>query len=164
MIFFVACSTTKNTKPPMRATHDTTSFYYNYSKILGVELTGNENKRFIKEISGWLGTPYLEGGTTKEGTDCSGFVQTIFKKVYNLNLYRTAADLVKNCENIDKKDLKFSDLNFFKIKSLKISHVAIYIANGKFIHASSKGVIVSDLSNPYYAKYYFSSGRIKNLK
>jgi murein DD-endopeptidase / murein LD-carboxypeptidase len=165
MIFSVACRTTKNIKTPLRVNEDTTGFYNDYSKILGANLTGSENKYFIKEISGWLGTPYLMGGTTKEGVDCSGFVQLVYKTVYNISIYRTAADLVKNCDMIDKKDLKTGDLIFFKINSSKISHVGIYIDDGKFIHASSaKGVIVSNFSDAYYTKYFYSCGRIKNLK
>jgi lipoprotein Spr len=165
MLFSVACRTTKTIKAPTHNSPDTTGFYNNYSKILGVELSGNENKKFIKEISVWLGAPYLLGGSTKDGADCSGFVQTVYKTVYNISLYRKAEDIVKNCELIDKKDLKTGDLVFFKIKSTKVSHVGIYLNDGKFIHAtSSKGVIVSDLSIAYYTKYYYSAGRIKNLK
>ena len=163
MLCNVACRTSKNTSIPINT--ESSDFYKKYSKILGVELTGKEDKKFIEAIAGWLGTPYLYGGTTKKGVDCSGFVKAIYYDVYNISLYRSANDIVKNCELIDKKDLKAEDLIFFKIKSDKVSHVGIYLNKGEFIHASSsKGVIVSNISDAYYLKYYYSGGRIKNLK
>lgn len=164
MVFTVACRTSKNTNIPVSP--ESADFYKKYSEILGVELTGKEDKKFIEAIAGWIGTPYLYGGTTKKGVDCSGFVKAIYNDVYNMSLYRTANDIVKNCKMIDKKDLKTGDLIFFKIKSDKVTHVGIYLNNGKFIHASSsKGVIVSNLKDAYFTKYYYSGGRIiKKMK
>ncbi len=160
----MACHTTKQPiAPPVFSNND---FYNKYSKILGVKLTGLEDKKFIEEVAGWIGTPYVYGGESKKGVDCSGFVKTLYKDVYNLNLYRTAFDLVKNCDPVKKKNLKTGDLIFFKINSDKISHVGIYLDDGKFIHASSskKGVMVSDLNEAYFKKYFYSAGRLKNLK
>lgn len=163
MIFTVACRTSKNTNIPVSS--ESADFYKKYSKILDVELTGKEDKKFIEAIAGWLGTPYHYGGTTKKGVDCSGFVKAIYNDVYNISLFRSADDIVKNCKLIDKKDLKTGDLIFFKIKSDKVTHVGIYLNNGKFIHASSsKGVIVDNMNYAYYIKYFYSGGRIKNLK
>lgn len=161
----VACHTAKNTSKSSKSNTSSSEFYKKYSKILGVELTGKEDKKFIEAVATWIGTPYVYGGNSKKGTDCSGFVQTLYKDIYNINLYRSAADLVKNCDIIDKKDMRPGDLIFFKIKSDKVSHVGIFLDGGKFVHASSsKGVIVSDLKEKYYAKYFYSAGRIKNLK
>jgi murein DD-endopeptidase / murein LD-carboxypeptidase len=154
-----ACSTTAVT-----TTASSADFYKKYSKILGVELTGLEDKKLIEEVAGWIGTPYVYGGESKTGTDCSGMVQTIYKDVYNIKLYRTAADIVKNCNLVKKKELKTGDLVFFKINNTKVSHVGIYIGHDKFIHASSKGVMVNGLSEKYYTKYFYSGGRIKDLK
>jgi murein DD-endopeptidase / murein LD-carboxypeptidase len=163
LMFSFACQTTK--KVSTTVTNTTTSeFYTKYSKKLGVELTGTEDKKFIEVIAGWMGTPYVYGGESKKGTDCSGMVQTIYKDLYNISLYRSAAEQVKDCDRISKKNLRCRDLVFFKIKSRKVSHVGIYIAKGKFIHASSKGVIVSDLKEAYYARYFCSGGRVKKLK
>ena len=179
ILFSTSCRTTKNQnnsksdklKNTTTATTNnntkskTSDFTKKYSELLGVTLTGKEDKKLIEELAKWLGTPYVYGGTSLKGTDCSGFVQSVYKIVYNINLYRSAADLVKNGELIDKKKLETGDLVFFKINSNKVSHVGIYINEGKFIHASSsKGVIVSKLSNTYYTKYFYSGGRIKNTK
>ena len=59
-------------------------FYEKYSKQLNINLSGNENKELIQEVSEWLGTPYKYAGNTKSGTDCSGFTQAIYLKVYNI--------------------------------------------------------------------------------
>lgn len=164
-----SCRSSKNTNSFTTTNIATTTassadFYKKYSKILGVKLTGTEDKKLIEEVAGWIGTPYVYGGESKTGTDCAGMVQTIYKDVYNIKLYRTASDLVKNCDLVKKKELKTGDLVFFKINNTKVSHVGIYIGNDKFIHASSKGVMLNGLSEKYYTKYFYSGGRIKDLK
>lgn len=161
LIFSVACHSTKNTVKTNETSSEVTDSYKNYAKIFGVEFSGNEDKKLLKELSNWIGVKYVYGGESKSGTDCSGLVQTVYKTVYNASLYRTAFDLAKNCDSISKNNLKCGDLVFFKINSSKISHVGIYLAKNKFIHASSKGVMVSDLAETYYTKYYYSAGRVK---
>ena len=119
MMTAVACRTSKHVSIPVKK--DTTGFYPKYSKKLGVVLIGNEDKKFIETIAGWIGVPYVYGGVSKKGTDCSGMVQAIFKDLYNISLYRTAFDMVKDCDLVKKKDLRFRDLVFFKIDSRKVS-------------------------------------------
>jgi cell wall-associated NlpC family hydrolase len=169
----IACNTTKTTtKPPHQkkvyyyaGEGPNTEFYAKYSKKLGVKFKGTEDKKLIEAIAGWIGTPYVYGGCTKSGTDCSGFIKTLYKDVYNIDLNRSAYDLYKDVEEVKKKDLKFGDVVFFKISGTKISHVGLYLADNKFVHAaSSKGVMVSDLTETYYTKYYYCSGRIKKLR
>lgn len=163
VIALAACNPSKKTSKS-NINSSSSGSYQKYSKAFGTDFTGKEDKKLLEELSSWIGTPYVYGGESKTGTDCSGMVQTVYKTVYNVNLYRTAYDLAKNCDSIGKSDLKCGDLVFFKINNTKISHVGIYLANNKFIHASSKGVMVSDLMEAYYTKYYYSAGRVKNLK
>ncbi len=139
------------------------SFYSNYSKKLGVELSGKEDPDFISEISEWLGTPYLYGGSTKgKGTDCSGMIQQVYLSVYNIKLERSALNMMNNVYLIKKGELQCGDLIFFKTIGNKVSHVALYINDDKFIHASSsRGVVVNDLNETYWAKHYYACGRIK---
>lgn len=137
-------------------------FYAYYSKKLGINLSGKENKKLIKIVAQWKGTPYKYGGTTKSGTDCSGFVSSVYKEVYGKKLHRTSRDMYKNdVKRISKNNLKCGDLIFFKTSGKKVSHVAIYIADNKFIHAASKGVVVNDLDESYYKKTYYKSGRVQ---
>lgn len=143
--------------------YDNRKFSEEYSKKLNVQLTGKEDKKMVKALSGWLGTPYKYGGASKSGTDCSGFVMNIYQEVYNKKLSRSANDIYeKDVKVIKKSDLRMGDLIFFKIETKKPGHVGIYIKDGKFIHASSKrGVTVNSLEEAYYKKYYFASGRVK---
>jgi lipoprotein Spr len=159
-----ACNPSKKVQKTVSSTTTSADAYKTLSKTFGVDFTGSEDKKLLDELSTWIGVPYVYGGESKTGTDCSGLVQTVFKTVYDVSLYRTAYDLEKNCDTVSKKNLKSGDLIFFKINSTKISHVGIYLANNKFIHASSKGVMVSNLTDAYYTKYYYSAGRVKNLK
>jgi lipoprotein Spr len=144
-------------------TKSSKSFYSNYSQKLGVKLSGKEDPAFIKEITTWLGTPYLYGGNTKgKGTDCSGMIQQVYLNVYGIKLERSALNMMNNVYLIDKKDLQCGDLIFFKTIGDKVSHVALYINENKFIHASSsRGVIVNDLDESYWKKHYYACGRIK---
>ena len=121
----------------------------------------NKDDELMKEIKSWLGTPYKYGGDTKSGTDCSGFVRSVYKKVYGIDLNRSARDLVNNTRLISKDELQYGDLVFFKIKGNQVSHVGIYLGNNQFVHASSKnGVVINDLTATYYTKYFYKGGRI----
>jgi len=138
------------------------NFYAAYSQKLGVQLEGKEDKKLIKSMASWKGVPYRYGAASKRGTDCSGFVGQVYSEVYGKKLHRSSKDMVKDVRYISKRNLKTGDLIFFKIKSRKVSHVAIYVADNKFIHATTrKGVMVDDMDNKYYKKYYYKSGRVK---
>jgi cell wall-associated NlpC family hydrolase len=137
------------------------NFYKEYSKKLGVELNGNEDKLLIVEIASWLNVPYKYGGKSKEGTDCSGFTTAVYKNLYNIDLYRSSEDQLKNVDIVEKSSIKEGDLLFFKISGDKISHVGLYIAKNKFIHASTKrGIVINDLTEEYYSKTFYKAGRV----
>lgn len=122
------------------------------------------NKSLYSFIEEWYGTPYRLGGTAKSGIDCSAFVRELYDEVYNTELLRTSGEQFESSIYIaDKSELKEGDLVFFKIRSRRISHVGIYLSNGRFVHASSsRGVIISDLSEAYWARYYAGGGRINS--
>ena len=163
LIFFYSCKTAQLSKTSTNEAKRSSEkrFYKYYSKKLGIALSGEEDKHFIKEIAEWIGAPYHLGGYSKSGTDCSGFVYSIYKNVYNFSLYRQAEDMVKNTKPADKANLSTGDLVFFKISGNKISHVGIYLESNKFVHASSsKGVMISDLDEPYFIRDYCCAGRV----
>jgi len=138
------------------------NFYKNYAARLGFTLSGNENRKLIESISEWLGTPYKYGGCDKSGTDCSCFVRSIVKEVYDFELHRRSQDMILDVTKVSKGQLSNGDLVFFKISGNKISHVGIYISSNKFVHASKKrGVVINDLNEGYYKKYFYSGGRLK---
>lgn len=123
--------------------------------------TGITNTSLKKEVDQWLGVPYKYGGTTKQGVDCSGFCGNVFKNVYNVALGRSAQDIFDQTKPVTRAALREGDLVFFKINSSRVSHVGIYLTDNKFVHAStSRGVMISDLAEAYWTKYYFASGRV----
>ncbi len=132
---------------------------------LGFTLNKRDNYALYKEGERWLGVKYVYGGSSLGGTDCSGMVMEIYKKVYGKKLQRNSAAIMdKNCKKISKHKLKEGDLVFFATGNnrKRISHVGIYLKDNKFIHASSsRGVVVSDLNEAYYERNYVCAGRVK---
>lgn len=111
----------------------------------------------------YIGVPYVYGGTTAKGFDCSGYTQHVFKQL-GITLKRTAADQYKQGTYVSKSNLKVGDLVFFNTTGRTASHVGIYIGNNKFAHAgSSTGVTVASLSTSYWAKRYDGARRISNF-
>lgn len=109
----------------------------------------------------WQGTPYQYGGLTSKGIDCSGFVYLAYKNVFNYPLPRMTRHQLRLGRRIEKNELQFGDLVFFKT-SKKVWHVGIYTSNERFVHAStSKGVITSHLQNPYWKSKYRVARRIE---
>src|SRR5687767_13446002 len=148
----LSCSTVKNYSE---------SYRNNYSQKLGIELNKDFDPILIKEVIGWLGTPYKYGGTDKSGTDCSGFVMQVYKTVYSINTARSANGLYEACQKISRLKVKQGQLVFFKINTEKVGHVGIFIQDPYFIHASSsKGVMVSSLDENYWTKYFISCGKL----
>jgi len=128
-------------------------------------LDGIQNEALQQKIIEWLGTPYKGGSNTKLGTDCSGFVQMIFREVYNKDLLHSSREMIKEVNVLKKKsELQEGDLLFFKTFHHRISHVGIYLRDGLFVHAStSNGVEIASLSMPYYKKTFFKAGRVMDL-
>lgn len=135
---------------------------FKYAIISDAEVETFNNIPLLKKIDEWWGTKYCMGGESKSCIDCSGFSSTIFKDVYNMMLPRTAQDQYNSCDKVVVEDLKEGDLVFFKTYSRGVSHVGIYIANNKFVHASSsEGVTISDLNDAYWQPRYIGAGRVR---
>lgn len=102
----------------------------------------------------FVGNRYVYGGTSlTNGTDCSGFTMSVYKK-FNYSLNRVSRDQVYNGKTISRSELKKGDLVFYS-NGYRISHVALYIGNGKIVHAStpSTGIIVSNMNYQTPCRY-----------
>ncbi len=109
----------------------------------------------------YLGVPYVWGGSTPNGFDCSGLVQYVFN-LHGISLPRTSKQQWTAGTEISRENLQPGDLVFFaNTYTTGISHLGIYIGNNQFLHASSsKGVIISSLSNTYWASHYHGARQI----
>lgn len=130
-----------------------------------IRVTPRDNYALYNTVAQWLGTPYRRGQSSMRGTDCSGFVSNIYRTVYGKKLARSSADMLRlNCRSVSRQNLREGNLVFFATngRSRKVSHVGIYLKDGKFAHAStSKGVIISNLSEPYYRQRWVSGGSVR---
>lgn len=119
-----------------------------------------KNKKLYAVIKPWMGVPYKYGGTTKQGVDCSGFVGNIYREAYGITLHRTANDMQQDVKKVSKSQLREGDLVFFVNSHGKVSHVGIYLHDGLFVHSStSRGVIISPLSDSYWSQHFHCGGR-----
>ena len=152
----------KTEKPDLSYTNTNASEIKNkYAAQLKISTEKIYNEKLYQEIDGWIGVKYKWGGNDKNGVDCSGFTDAVYLSVYEYKLKRSAFDIIKECDVIEKNNLMEGDLVFFDISSNN-SHVGIYLANNKFVHASSsKGVMISDLTEAYWTKYWGRAARIK---
>ncbi|BDH60772.1 hypothetical protein MTP04_09020 [Lysinibacillus sp. PLM2] len=113
----------------------------------------------------YLDSPYLYGGTTESGFDCSGFVNRVFLDL-GIELPRTSVGLFKEGESISRDELQTGDLVFFNTSGQGVSHVGIYYGGGKFIHSQSVlGVSISNLNDKWYwGTRYIGAKRIADVK
>lgn len=152
-----------------KSKHDISNHSYDrkvLSKLFTMDISSKDNFALYKEAAIWLNTPHKDNYNGKNGIDCSTFAYLIYKKVYQIELAKNSNDIFRqNCKEIAQNKLQEGDLVFFNTLHLKknpISHVGIYLKEGKFIHTStSKGVMISDLKEDYYRKTWVCGGRVR---
>ncbi len=143
-------------------TYKDSLFYKYYAQNLAVKLEYNEDKELLETVNDWIGTPYRSGCASKKGTDCSGFVTSVYREVYGINLSRSSRSMFQDVKRIKKDSIRTGDLVFFRRSPKQpIYHVGIYLKNGKFVHsATNGGVMVSSLKQAYYQRNFYAAGRV----
>jgi len=120
-----------------------------------------DRQALVEYAKTFLGVKYVYGGETPKGFDCSGFVWYVYNK-FGISITRKSSSQAQGGKKISKSELKPGDLVFFDTnddngKLNDISHVGIYIGDGKFIHASTylhNKIAIESLSSSYYSKRY----------
>jgi cell wall-associated NlpC family hydrolase len=112
------------------------------------------------QLREWQGVRYREGGLSKRGVDCSGFVYLTYLQRFGIRLPRTTGGQAAIGTPVRSNQLRPGDLVFFKT-AWKTRHVGIYFGNRQFIHAStSNGVMASSLENPYWSRAFWKAVRV----
>ena len=131
-------------------------YSYEVPDAMGLDLVGEARR--------WLGTPYRYGGQDHDGTDCSGLVMEVYRKVCLVKLPRTTRTQKSYCLEIARNKARAGDLFFFGSSAdggSDISHVGLYIGGGEMIHASSsRGVMVSPVDTGYWGQRFRGVGRV----
>ena len=123
--------------------------------------TANGQPAVVRRALGYLGTRYRYGASGARGFDCSGFTSYIYRQ-HGITLPHNSAAQYRVGKPVSRSELRPGDLVFFRTRGNRISHVGIYIGNGKFVHASSaRGrVRVDTLTSGYYHQRYVGARRI----
>ena len=137
------------------------------SSLIGYTPTSNNESEMISDevmskVIEYLNIPYVWGGTSTRGFDCSGFVQNVMYQSLGIMLPRTSYEQSNVGQDVSKEELKFGDLLFFDTMNKgRVSHVGIYLSDGYFAHSGSKtGVIVASLNADFYSRTYLKAKRV----
>jgi cell wall-associated NlpC family hydrolase len=156
----VSSVTTKNQQTVKRPTYLSSS----NTTALVPQMAAKQSSDVLSRAVNVLGTPYRWGGSSpSKGFDCSGLVKYAFTDVDEVDLPRTSNAMASgHGQKVDRKDLKPGDLIFFKLKSRRVNHVAIYLGNDRFIHAPRRGksVSIDTLKKPYWESHYVVAKRV----
>ncbi len=146
---------------PVRLAGDDRSYWVRGNQVVEEQmLREGQGDVIIDRARLFKGTPYLWGGMSQRGIDCSGLVYTVYR-VHGVTVPRDADQQFQIGEAVDSEDLQAGDLVFFGTKPSDITHVGIYAGSGMFIHASSgRGVVMSPLFQGWYLERYQGARRI----
>lgn len=121
-------------------------------------------KKAIEIAKTYLGVPYLFGGNTPDGFDCSGFVRYVYANA-GLDILRKSSEDYFMQDTTKVKNPVPGDLVFFKhTYKAGVSHMGIYLGDGKFIHAGNDGVEISNVSADYWKKHFVAYKRFNGIK
>ncbi len=122
------------------------------------QVSRSDSSSLVDNALSLSGVPYVYGGTSRSGFDCSGFTQYVYKGS-GISLPRTSSTQYNVGTSVKRAELQQGDLVFFATYNSGPSHVGIYIGGDSFIHASNSGVRTSSLNESYYAGRYLGARR-----
>jgi hypothetical protein len=132
-----------------------------YADATPLSLRSNE---VLMRAIGLVGTPYRYGGNTPEaGFDCSGLVGFVFRDAAGVSLPRSTRELIDiDAPSIDRERLQPGDLVYFNPGGRRVSHIGIYVGEGRFVHAPSRGgtVRLDELGSQYWNRHYVGAKRV----
>ena len=157
ILLLAGCGSHDNVRPSARQSATTRDW-----PVVQPADPAKANAVLMRAIS-LVGTPYRHGGNTPEGGfDCSGLVNYVFRDMLDLRLPRTSRDLAAwQGPRIEPQQLATADLVFFGSGG-SVTHVGIYVGEGRFVHAPSTGgtVRLDHLDGPYWRRNYSGSKRV----
>jgi hypothetical protein len=128
--------------------------------------SGPKGKSLVQAAIQYMGVPYLWGGNTMNGIDCSGFVKAVYKTI-DINLPRTASEQASIGYDVPIKDVtqwQVGDRLYFQCHHSYIDHTGMYIGNGYFIHShGGTGVSVTRVDHAYYHAHLVAVRRSSQL-
>jgi hypothetical protein len=154
-------------KPAATFSHDfgttietCTPLQFKYAQLMDMEVEAVTSFDLFNFIEDWWAVRYRYGGTTKRGVDCSSYTGQLINAVFGYTLPRTAREQYRVTQRVKRDELAEGDLVFFNTRG-GVSHVGVYVGNGRFTHSSChSGVTISSLDDPYYSRKYIGGGRI----
>ena len=160
VLFLVSgCTNPGDTKPHHNPRHER-----NYPALHDSATVMAMANNVLMRAIGLVGTPYRYGGNTPtSGFDCSGLVDFVFRDAANLLLPRTTQELIDfDAPEIDRNDLNPGDLVFFSPTGGAVSHIGIYVGEGRFVHAPREGgtVRLESLTSDYWHRAYRGARRV----
>ncbi|ENH97299.1 hypothetical protein J416_04753 [Gracilibacillus halophilus YIM-C55.5] len=136
-------------------TFDTKRSEQSSSKLI---MASGDASAIVRIAKDYIGTPYIWGGTTANGFDCSGYLQYVYNKA-GKSLPRTVNQIYNSGQSIEKPSV--GDIVFFETYKPGPSHAGIYLGNNQFIHAGeSNGVAISNLEESYWNQRYLGAKRV----
>lgn len=143
-IAMLGCATTAPVPPPLQSSATD-------SKVVGL---------LYEQYNSWRGVRHRDGGLSKNGIDCSGYVYLTYRDKFRRNIPRSTELQARSGIEVSSRQMQPGDLVFFKT-GWKKRHVGIYLKNGSFMHvSSSRGVMISQLRNPYWSDAFWMARRL----
>lgn len=128
----------------------------------GTKVDGKESMKssLMQAYRDWKGVPYLLGGASPDGVDCSSFTSIVLDEYFDVDIPVTTRKQLAQGKEVRRKSIQTGDLVFFRTGRSTL-HVGILVNSTEFMHAStSSGVMISDIREPYWASKYLGARRV----